>query len=96
MTSINPDMTTGITDTYKNTAEQFDTAVNKMISDATTTAASGKGDGAANSGASTVNTAALTTDGMIVQAKQSIRDAVGGAASTVFKTIQKLAQQMGQ
>jgi|WetSurMetagenome_2_1015567.scaffolds.fasta_scaffold136872_2 hypothetical protein len=45
---------------------------------------------------STVNTATLTTDGMIAQAKQSIRDTIGGAASTVFKTIQKLAQQLGQ
>jgi hypothetical protein len=43
-----------------------------------------------------VKTAQLTTDGMVVQAKQSIRDTVGGAASTVFKTLQKLAQQLGQ
>lgn len=45
---------------------------------------------------STVNTAILTTDGMIAQAKQSLRDTESGAASTVFKTIQKLAQQLGQ
>ncbi len=51
---------------------------------------------ALNQVASTVNTATLTTDGMIVQAKQSLRDTIGGAASTVFKTIQKLAQQLGQ
>ncbi len=49
-----------------------------------------------NNVVSTVNTATLTTDGMIVQAKQSLRDTVSGAASTVFKTIQKLAQQLGQ
>jgi hypothetical protein len=51
---------------------------------------------ALNQVASTVNTATLTTDGMIVQAKQSLRDTIGGAASTIFKTLQKLAQQLGQ
>ncbi|MFA6076173.1 MAG: hypothetical protein WCV63_09610 [Negativicutes bacterium] len=80
------DITTGIVNFYKNSAEQFDLAVNKMTADASTP----------NTGAGTVSTAKLTTDGMVVQAKQSIRDSIGGAASTVFNTIKKLAQQLGQ
>jgi len=87
------DITSGIVDSYKNSAEQFDIAVNKMITDAATTSG---GSSTPNAAASTVNTSALTTDGMVVQAKQSVRDTIGGAASTVFKTIQKLAQQLGQ
>ncbi|MFA5879226.1 MAG: hypothetical protein WC860_03530 [Candidatus Margulisiibacteriota bacterium] len=100
LTNINApatDMTTALTDTYNKAGQEFDKSVNKMIDDANATGvSSAKGDGSSNTGTTTVSTAALTTDGLVIQAKQSIRDTIGGAASTVMKTLQKLAQQLGQ
>jgi len=89
--SVNSDLTSGIIDTYSQFASEFDTAVNKMIKDASGGSATS---GASSSGAA-VTTAQLTTDAMVVQAKQSLRDTVSGAAASVMSTLKKLSQQLG-
>jgi hypothetical protein len=100
------DPTSGITNAYARFADDFDTSVNKMISDAQSGGvpspsvqadeAAGGAPGSAAGGASTVSTASLTTDGLVVQARQSLRDVVSGAASEVQTSLRRLAQQLGQ
>lgn len=75
---------------YQSAATQFDAAVNAMIADAQGSTPQTSGSG------TTVNTAVLTTDGLVVQAKQSLRDTISGATNTVLQTLKKLAQQLGQ
>ncbi len=104
--NVKNDMTKGIVDVYEKFAQDFDTAVNKMITDAQGGASSAssaasttnvtntaQGDSSSNQ-PSTVNTAQLTTDALVVQAKQSLRDTVSGVANTIFTTLRKLAQKL--
>jgi hypothetical protein len=101
--AVTDDLTQGVADTYARFATDFDTALKKMMDDADGSAspASGSSGGSSSgvggsSGASVVSTAQLTTDGLVVQAEQSLRDTVGGTAAQVQSTLKELAQQLGQ